>query len=533
MSVEKQQAHEGNQLAATIGRSAIFGVISNVVQIATRLVTVPVVIHHLGLDGYGIWSIVMTTATYMRFGSVGAKAAFQKYVAEATGNGDYERANRLLSTGCAVLLVMSVVGLIPVALFSHRLAALAGVPPEFLASAAGSITVLALIMLMSNVVAAYEAIVMGGQRIDLVRKFSTVLAVSEAIAIVIFLRMGYGLFAMACIMGSSELIYIVCCYVASHKVVPKIQLGVKYLTKSVLSELFRYAGSYQLVNILEVLYASIIPVAILRTFGANSAGVYAVVTRVATSASMLQESFVSPILSAGAMVYAAGLRDQMRRLIVKAFKVTWAMSVFPYGFIAIFGTVMVYVWTGQTDPSFQIAFSLVCLTCFFRSFSGLSLVLYRVSGKGLLDNIRQALRIVVLLVVAFFAPKLGFFGVLAGLAFAEFVGMIFMLFALTETFDSFRAKMLLPDMARLTIAATLILGAGFIASRLPLPGTYTGRLYGTLTLAEICLACLIAAWPSLRVTGSVTAAEGTALLGSFFRRPPLSPVPIEIEQEAE
>lgn len=473
----------------------------------------------------------MTTATYMRFGSVGAKAAFQKYVAEATGNGDYERANKLLSTGCAVLLVMSVVGLVPVALFSHRLASLAGVPPEFLKSAAQSITVLALIMLMSNVVAAYEAIVMGGQRIDLVRKFSTILAVAEAIAIVIFLRIGYGLFAMACIMGASELIYIICCYFASHRVVPQIRLGIKYLTKSVLYELFRYAGSYQLVNILEVLYASIIPVAILRTFGANSAGVYAVVTRVVTSASMLQESFVSPILSAGAMVYASGLRDQMRRLIVKAFKVTWALSVFPYGFIALFGTVMVYVWTGQTDPTFRIAFSLVCLTCFFRSFSMLSLVLYRVSGKGLLDNIRQALRIVILLVVAVFAPKLGFYGVLAGLAFAEMMGMIFMLFALTETFDAFRAKMLLPDMARLTIAAIAILGAGFIASYVPLPGNSGGRLFATLTLALICMSCLIVAWPSLRLTGSVTAAEGSALFGAFLRRVPQTAGPLE--QEAD
>jgi O-antigen/teichoic acid export membrane protein len=74
-------------LAATMGRSAVFGVIANVVQVGSRLVTVPIVIHHLGLDGYGIWNIIMTTATYMRFGSVGIKAAFQKYVAEATGNG--------------------------------------------------------------------------------------------------------------------------------------------------------------------------------------------------------------------------------------------------------------------------------------------------------------------------------------------------------------------------------------------------------------------------------------------------------------
>ena len=68
--------------------------------------TIPIVIAHLGLGGYGIWSIIMTTAAYMRFGSVGIKSAFQKYVAEATGNGDFETANKLLSTGCAAMLVL-------------------------------------------------------------------------------------------------------------------------------------------------------------------------------------------------------------------------------------------------------------------------------------------------------------------------------------------------------------------------------------------------------------------------------------------
>ena len=56
-------------MAATIGNNAIFGIVASIVQIATRFVMVPVVLHYLGLGGYGIWSIIMVTAAYMRFGS--------------------------------------------------------------------------------------------------------------------------------------------------------------------------------------------------------------------------------------------------------------------------------------------------------------------------------------------------------------------------------------------------------------------------------------------------------------------------------
>ena len=187
-------------------------------QIATRLATIPVVIHYLGLGGYGIWSIIMVTAAYMRFGSAGIKSAFQKYVAEATGSGDFQKANQLVSTGAISMLLLSLAGLIHIALLSHGAGQRRAT--EFLNSAAASITALAVMYVVSNFGAAFEAIVMGGHRIDLTRKYNTVLTVLEAVAIILLLRAGFSLFAMSLVMGISEMIYIFCCYRISHQVVP-------------------------------------------------------------------------------------------------------------------------------------------------------------------------------------------------------------------------------------------------------------------------------------------------------------------------
>lgn len=82
-----------------IGKSTLAGIVNGLARYGTRLIMVPVVIGHLGLAGYGIWSIIMTTASYMRFGSAGIRSAFQKYVAEATGSGDFQTASKLVSTG--------------------------------------------------------------------------------------------------------------------------------------------------------------------------------------------------------------------------------------------------------------------------------------------------------------------------------------------------------------------------------------------------------------------------------------------------
>ena len=490
--------------------------VANIVQVATRLITVPVVIHHLGLGGYGIWNVIMMTATYMRFGSVGVKTAFQKYVAEATGSGEYERANELLSTGSAIMLVISTLGLIPVAFFSRDIARLSGVPPEFLKSAATSISLLAVIMLMSNVGAAFESIVMGGHRIDLLRKFAAYLSIGEACGIIAVMTFGYGLAALSMVIGASELIYLTSCYIASNQIVPQIRVRMCSVKREALREFFRFAGSYQLVNLLDVAYNSLIPVSILSSFGAELAGVYAVVTRVVGSAAMLQDSFLAPILSAGAMVFASGNASKVQALLSKAFKVTLGLSLFPLGFITIFGQMIAYAWTGQVNQDFRSTFMLVCARSLFIALSTLGLVLYRATGKVVLDNMRQVFRVAVIVALLLFSRRLGFVGVLSGLALCELAGVFFILYAMGKTFEVFKAKHILPGMIRISAASVLILAIGMAVYFIPLPEAKTARIASALKLVEVGMACVVVTWPLLLKTGSIDEAEKRAILGSLF-----------------
>jgi O-antigen/teichoic acid export membrane protein len=503
-------------LAASIGKNTIFGVLSSVVWAGTRLITVPIVISHLGLGGYGIWSIIMATGAYMRFGTAGIKSAFQKYVAEATGTGDYEKASRLVSTGSICILILSILGLIPIAVFSRKIAKASGVPPEFLVSAAASITLLAFTYLISNFGAAFEAIVTGGHRLDLTRKFNTVLAICEAIAILAVLHFGYGLLAMTSIMAASELIYIFCCYLASHAVVPEIRIRIAFFTKSMFPELIRFAGSYQLVNVLEVLYGAICPIILLKFFGADAAGVVAVAVKVVSTALIAQDALLLPILSGGTMVFASGSSERMRLFLAKSFKMTLMTSLPPLAFVCVFGTKMVLAWTGQATPLFLSAIWLIALGSLFKAVSLLQLILYRSTGKALLDNVRQILRIAATLTVAFFAKDIGFIGVLAGMAGAEFIGVIFMFFAMKTTFRAFSGRMFANDAFRIGAASCLIVGIGALAGLIPVTPATTPRVAAALKLCEVSLACMIVAWPALVITKSVSGAEKRSLLDAII-----------------
>ncbi|HEX4487714.1 MAG TPA: hypothetical protein VH088_15680 [Terriglobales bacterium] len=505
-------------VAASIGRNTIFGIGSNIAQIGTRLFTVPIVISHLGLDGYGIWAIIMTTAGYMRFGSVGIKSAFQKYVAEATGSGDYEKANRLLSTGSSLMLVLSVAGLVPTAIFSRALATAAGVPQSFLPSVAGAITLLAFIMMLSNAGAGYEAIVMGGHRIDLTRRFNMIFTVLEAIAIVIFLHFGYGLFAMAAIMAASEVGYVTCCYIAAHRVLPMVRIHVRFFTPSVIRELISYAGSYQLVNVLEVIYAAILPITVLKFFGGDAAGIYAIATRLSTAALLPQESVLLPLLSGGSMIYGSGSVENMRLLLAKAFKAVIALSLLPLAFIACFNRSIVFAWTGQADSTLNVAMWLICIAGLFKAVAVLELVLYRISGKAFVDNVRQVLRIAILLGLSAFGSRLGFQGILSGLVALELFGMVLMFFAIQHTFRGFSLRLITPDLWKIVVSTLLMVAAGWLASHIPVPLIGSDRLISIARIAMISVAYAIAALPALYVTKAISTSELGAIKDSFLKR---------------
>jgi O-antigen/teichoic acid export membrane protein len=239
---------------------------------------------------------------------------------------------------------------------------------------------------------------------------------------------------------------------------------------------------------------------------------------VVTSALIAQDALVLPILSGGTMVFAAGSIEQLRRFLSKSFKVTLAAALFPLAFVAAFGTSLIFAWTGEADPRFRITLWLGALAGLLKAISLLQLILYRASGRALLDNIRQVLRIVVILTVAVLATRIGFAGVLAGIAVAELIGVVFMFFAMAATFHAFDAKTIMQDTLRISLAAAMIVGVGAVAGTVPIPWSMTDRITALLKLAEVALGCLIAAWPILTFTKSITSAERRTVLALIPHR---------------
>lgn len=506
-------------LAASIGKNTLFGVVGNIVHVLARIVVVPVMIKHLGLDGYGIWAVLMSIAGYITLGGSGVKSAFQKYVAEATGTGDFDRAGRLLSTGTAAVLMLSVVVLVPLAIFAHPVAVAVGVPKGFLDPASRAIQCLALTAIIANVSQTYQSILMGAHRIDLREKLNVVLDLLTAAATVALLLSGFGLLAVCVVFCAYQLAGGALWYVFSRRILPDVRVTPRLVTRSVVKELVRFGASYQLVSMLEQLYAAVLPVAILKFFGANSAGVFALAARLVSFATLIQGSYLQAILSGGSLVYASGSVEKTNAFIVKSFKAMAVLSVLPLAFIALYGAKIAFVWTGKTDPLLEGAVCLLCAGSVCRSLSSLFRVLYRVSGGAVMDNAQLLLGLGVALVLWPFGPKIGFLGMVGGVHFlGQFLGLILMSLSLTARFKGFNPGTLAPDFLRFCVATGVILSASVLSFYLGLSWGINLRVLETIRLVTAAVISLLVAMPALLVTGSISRSEARMMLNTVSRR---------------
>jgi O-antigen/teichoic acid export membrane protein len=323
---------------------------------------------------------------------------------------------------------------------------------------------------------------------------------------------------MAGVMVLSQTIYVVFCYLMSKRVVPEISVKIRHVTRTTVAELIRYAGSYQLVSVLQLTYGVLAPIAILKVYGAEPSGVYAIANRLVSPVTMCFYAFLGPILSGGAMVYATGSSEKLDALLAKSFKFTLAITLLPLVFLCGFGTDLLKGWTGQDNGAFGVTLFFVSAATIANCFGLLGLVLYRASGRTVMDNLREVIRILVLLPVVVLAKKLSFAGVLAGIAVSETVGAVFMFYALKKTFPLFRVRPVMKDFLRMSVATFILVCASLALSGLLHFDDLSLRAAAVARLGVAALVLGVLIYPTMIYTGSVTKGEVASVLEAFRRK---------------
>jgi len=444
-------------LVESLSRNTFVSIFAQMMNIFIKAIMIPISIHYLGVAGFGIWSIITNVQNYFSLGGGGIGSAFQKYVAEATGTGDYDRASRLLSSGSIGVLSLSLLVLGPAIIFVRPLSEVLHVTPAYITQFSACVIIIAVTMIIFNFMGIYGAITMGSHRIEIVKIIDIINHVIYAVLAIVFLVMGFGLVGMTLALSISYIIRAIMYFIVSRVVLPEVKMTPKMASFESFKEIIAFTGTYQMLNYFEIIYFSLLPFLILRFFNAELLGIYAIAARIVSMINILANSLLNPLVSGSAWVYSTGRLQEFNRLITKSVKFNITLLIPLMVFVTLNNQEIFLGLMGELVKPQYLTLILVCFADFFKATTRVFVIMYRSTG-GLDKDIKWIVMKIVLLSAGFYAGQAmyGFHAGLAAFVVTEVFGFTYMVREMVGIVGDLELKSMFRDLSLIIIVSIVI-----------------------------------------------------------------------------
>jgi O-antigen/teichoic acid export membrane protein len=167
------------------------------VNVAVGFFLSPYIIHHLGDDAFGLWVLIFSITGYYGLFDLGIRSSIVRYVATYSARHDHTELNRLISTAIVTYSGIGAVAFLITLTGSYYLDSIFRVAPDFLRTARLLFLLVGSAIALGFPMGVFGGILEGLQRFHLLNFTSISATVLRALLIVVALRHGYGLLAVA------------------------------------------------------------------------------------------------------------------------------------------------------------------------------------------------------------------------------------------------------------------------------------------------------------------------------------------------
>lgn len=208
--------------------STVINVVNLAVNIAVNFALLPVFIHTLGDEAYGVWVFVASFSVvrgFLQIFDFGIQSAVVKYVAEYNAQGNVRGINEVFS---AALLAFSMIGLVVtgvllLVMFSPAIGVF-GIPLSLYSTARSLFLIFAVQTLIDFTGLSVTGLIEGIQRFDITRGYNIVRLIVFSITSLFLLAAGSGVFALAYATIISEVVRLAASIYWAKRLVPGLQI---------------------------------------------------------------------------------------------------------------------------------------------------------------------------------------------------------------------------------------------------------------------------------------------------------------------
>ena len=407
-------------------RSGVFNLAGFVVSAAYMFVLVPVAVRYLGMEQYGLWTIVMAITGYIGLADLGLSTSFVTYISRFVAVHAYDDAVRVVYLGVVfyigVTLLMFGVSLTA----SSWLFDFLRLAPAQVSAARTALLLAVALFGVTSISGVFGNTLAAIQRMDVVNGIVMLTLAVKLVVIVLVLVNGGGvaglLVADVVVTAAGIPVFLL----FTRRFLPGIHLGWKGYDHRLMMTLLRFGAQLQVSRLSELVQNHFDKLLLTRYVGLQSAAMYDFGSRPAGRAKQLPVTAIASLVAAVSALDAREDNARIHAALVRATRYLAILAAPLFGIIVALALPLMQVWLGPGHEQAALTLQLLS-TGFFVSVvvSALSLIS---QGRGEPQFQMRAMLIQVILNIALsltLVLTFGYYGAVAGTTISSIAGGLF------------------------------------------------------------------------------------------------------------
>ena len=316
------------------------------VNVVVGIFLSPYILHRLGDTAFGLWILIFSATGYYGLFDMGIRSSIVRYVAKYSANDEEDELNRLLNTALFSYTAIGVVTMAITLIASYYVSSIFRVPADFLVTARWLLLIVGASVSLGFPLGMFGGVLEGLQRFYLINFTSVSSTVLRALFIVMALRHGYGLLAVALITVGLPLLTSLINAAAVFRHV-RLRLGATHISRSSLTRIASYSGTTFLIIVAGRLRFKTDALVIGAFVSAAGITYFTIGSRLVDYASEVVSSLAQIFVPMSSQSQAKKDLEGLRKIFVLGNRAC-AFIIFPItAILTILGKSIIEAWVGE------------------------------------------------------------------------------------------------------------------------------------------------------------------------------------------
>lgn len=366
-------------------RRAIMGVITNYASAAVMAVAgfvlVPIVLHYLGREDYGLWATIGQVLGYLALLDLGMANAVVRRTARMREHGDHEAINRMVSTAlalyCLLGLVFLIVGLALSALLPHWSA----IPPDRARVAMTIFLIMVVYGAISFPLRVAGSTLNGYQQMAATNLTNFMANLLSPVLAVVLLLTGFGLIALPLGTVIAGLLAAITTFIILRRVVPDLRIGWRYVAREEARAIFGWSWQLFLNNIAVAIIYQTDNLVVASGVGLAAVTTYTLTSRLPMYAMPLIFTLGDSCHPGAFELYEQGKLERLREVYVRVMRLTAAAGLTVAVVSLAFNESFMRLWVGPGNFGGFTITAIFVFIMFYRVMMQVASIVVISSGK--------------------------------------------------------------------------------------------------------------------------------------------------------